>query len=369
MKILLTGSKGFIGKHLSFWLLRQGFEILGLDLDNSNELPLLLNQADFIIHLAGVNRPQNNSTFYEGNYDFTREIVDLLKQNNKNTPLIFASSTQATLDNDYGKSKRLAEQCLFESGLPVYVYRLANVFGKWCKPNYNSVCATYCYNIAHNLPIQIRDPNYVVHFNYVDDVSQEFLRIIKNHFPFSNSVLFVEPIYDCTLGHLAELINYFKETIESTYRLPDIHDEFELKLFETFCDYFSDEGFSFNFVQDNLGSFKEIYKSSKYGQISVNEAFPKVRKGGHYHTFKNELFMTVVGKTKTRLRKVDSNIITEYISEETDMTRITINPGYTHDITNIGDKTSKTLIWISEIFNDDSADTMKEDVDKYEKEN
>ncbi len=167
MKILLTGSKGFIGKHLSFWLLRQGFEVLGLDFDNSNELPLLLNQADFIIHLAGVNRPQSSNEFYEGNYNLTMKIVDLLKQNSKNTPLIFASSTQANLDNDYGKSKRLAEQYLLESGLPVYVYRLANVFGKWGKPNYNSVCATYCYNIAHNLPIQIRDPNYVVHFNYM----------------------------------------------------------------------------------------------------------------------------------------------------------------------------------------------------------
>lgn len=369
MKILLTGSKGFIGKHLSFWLLRQGFEVLGLDLDNSNELPLLLNQANFIIHLAGINRPENNDAFYEGNYDLTRKIVDLLKHNSKNTPIIFASSTQATLNNDYGKSKRLAEQYLFESGLPVYVYRLANVFGKWCKPNYNSVCATYCYNIARDLPIEIRDPNHVIHFNYIDDVCQEFIRIINNHVSASNNVLSIESIYDCTLGHLAELIKYFKETIESTSHLPDIRDEFELKLFETFCDYFSEEGFSFNFVQNNFGSFKEIYKSSKYGQISINEALPKVRKGGHYHTFKKEIFMTVIGKTKTRLRKIDSNIITEHISEETDTTRIAINPSYTHDITNIGEKTSKTLMWVSQVFNEESADTIKEDVDKYEKEN
>jgi len=369
MKILLTGSKGFIGKHLSFWLIRQGFEVLGIDLDNSNELPLLLNQANFIIHLAGVNRPKRSGEFYEGNYDLTKKIVGLLKENNKNTPLIFASSTQAVLDNDYGKSKRLAEQYLFESGFPVYVYRLANVFGKWGKPNHNSVCATYCYNITHNLPIQIRDPNAVVHFNYIDDVCQEFLRIIKNHDPSSNKVLFVEPTYDCTLGHLADLINYFKETIKSSYHLPDIHDEFELKLFETFCDYCSDEELSFNFVQDNYGSFKEIFKSSKYGQISVNEAFPKVKKGGHYHTFKKELFKTVVGKTKTRLRQVESKLITEYISQETDMKVISIDPGYTHDITNVGNKTSKTLMWISEIFNEKSADTIKEDVDKYEKEN
>jgi UDP-2-acetamido-2,6-beta-L-arabino-hexul-4-ose reductase len=345
MKILLTGSKGFIGKHLSFWLLRQGFEVLGLDLDNSNELSLLLNQANFIIHLAGITRPQNNNEFYEGNYYLTKKIVDLLKHTNRNIPIIFASSTQTTLNNDYGKSKKMAEEYLFESGLPVYVYRLANVFGKWSKPNYNSVCATYCYNIAHNIPIEIRDPNYAIHFNSV------------------------EPIHDCTLGHLAELIKYFKITIENTYHVPDIHNEFELKLFETFCDYFSDEGFSFNFVQDNLGSFKEIYKSSKYGQISINETFPKVRKGGHYHTFKKEIFLTILGKTKTRLRKIGSNIAAEYISEEKTMKRISISPGYTHDITNIDDKTSKTLIWISEIFNEKSADTIKEDVDKYEKEN
>ena len=369
MKILLTGSKGFIGKHLSFWLHRQGFEVLGLDLNNSNELSILLNQANFIIHLAGINRPQNKNAFYEGNYNLTRKIVDLLKQNNRNVPIIFASSTQATLNNDYGKSKKMAEEYLFKSGFSVYVYRLANVFGKWCKPNYNSVCATYCYNIAHNLQIEIRDPNYVIHFNYVDDVCQEFLRIVNNHISPSNNVLSVEPTYDCTLGHLAELIRYFKETIESAYHLPDIHNDFELKLFETFCDYSSDEVSSFNFVQDKLGSFKEIYKSSKYGQISINEAFLKVRKGGHYHTFKKEIFMTVMGKTKTRLRKIDSNIITEHISEETDTTRIAINPGYTHDITNIGEKTSKTLMWVSEVFNEKSADTIKEDVDKYEKEN
>ncbi len=369
MKILLTGSKGFIGKHLSFWLLRQGFEVLSLDLENSNELPLLLNQANFIIHLAGINRPQSSEAFYEGNYDFTRKIVDLLKNNSRKTPIIFASSTQATLNNDYGKSKKLAEKYLFESGLPVYVYRLANVFGKWGKPNYNSVCSTYCYNIAHNLPIDIRDSNQVIHFNYVDDVCQEFLRIVNNHISPSNNVLSVEPTYDCTLGHLAELIKYFKETIESTHHLPNIHDEFELKLFETFCDYSSDEVSSFNFVQDKLGSFKEIYKSSKYGQISINEAFPKVKKGGHYHNFKKELFKTVIGKTKIRLRKIDSNIINEYISKELDMTRIVINPGYTHDITNIGEKTSKTLMWVSEVFDEKSADTIKEDVDKHEKEN
>ena len=363
MKVLVTGSKGFIGKNLSFWLSRLGYEILPLDKDNFSELPFLVTQADFIIHLAGVNRPLTKAEFYGGNYDLTKQLVDLIKQNKKAIPIILSSSIQADLDTDYGKSKKMAEDYLLSSGLPVYIYRLANVFGKWCRPNYNSVVATFCYNIAHNLPIEIRDPNYVIHFNYVDDVCKEFIRVLSEHIPSSSELFFVQPTYDCSLGHLADLLYYFKKSIESPYHLPDIHNEFELKLFETFCDYFSEEGHSFNFVEDSRGSFKEIFKSSKYGQISINESFPGVIKGDHYHTYKQEVFMTVLGKCKTRIRKIDSNQIAEYVSTDQESRRINIMPGYTHDITNIGDSNSKVAIWISEIFSEKTSDTYREDVE------
>lgn len=363
MKILLTGSKGFIGKNLLFWLNHSKFEVLTLDIENSSELPFLLAQADFVIHLAGVNRPLNSAEFLDGNYNLTKQIVDLIKQSKKNIPIIFASSTQAVLNNDYGKSKKMAEDYLLGSGLPVYIYRLANVFGKWCRPNYNSVCATFCYNIAHNLPIEIRDQNHIVHFNYVDDICKEFIRLIVNDTPSSNDIFYVQPTHECSLGHLAELLQYFRQSIESDSHLPEINGDFELKLFETFCDYFSDEGQSLNYAEDNRGSFKEIYKSSKFGQISVNESIPGIKKGGHYHTYKKEIFMTVLGKCITRLRKIGTNDIIEYLSEEQKSQKIHIEPGYTHDIINISKKNSKTVMWISEIYDERTPDTIKEDVD------
>ena len=365
MNILLTGSNGFIGQHMSLQLERRGYSVLKYDLDkNETDLINYISQADFIIHLAGINRPLTIEEFYDGNSNFTKKVVDLVKQSKKDIPIIMSSSIQAELDNDYGKSKKMGEDYLFSSGLPVYIYRLANVFGKWCRPNYNSACATFCYNIAHDLEISIRDREYIVHFNYIDDICEEFIRCIEGDRKGSKDILSVKPVYDCSLGKLADLLYYFKGEIESDRHLPLIHDEFELKLFKTFCDYLSDEGYTYNYASDNRGSFEELYKSKKWGQISDNVAFPGIIKGGHYHTYKREIFYTVIGKSEIKQRDINSNDMIIDIADGKDPHPVNIKVGYTHQIKNIGDVDSHTIMWISEIYSPDTHDTYREEVEK-----
>ena len=366
MNVLVTGSNGFIGKHMCLLLKRKGHTVFEYDLGSTeDELRDYISKADFVIHLAGINRPLTTEEFYNGNTNFTKKVVDLIKESGKNTPIIMSSSIQASLDNDYGKSKKMGEDYLFSSGLPVYVYRLANAFGKWCRPNYNSACATFCYNIAHNLEIQIRDREYVVHFNYVTDIVEEFLRVVelKEHNGEKN-ILYVNPTYDCSLGKLADLLYYFKGEIESDRHLPIIHDEFELKLFKTFCDYLSEEGYTYNFAEDNRGSFEELYKSKKWGQISDNVAYPGITKGGHYHTYKKEIFYTVIGKSEIKQRDIKTNEMITDIVDGSHPNPINIRVGYTHQIKNIGDTNTHTIMWISEIYNPETHDTYREEVEK-----
>ena len=366
MNVLVTGSNGFIGKHMCLLLKRKGHTVFEYDLGSTeDELRDYISKADFVIHLAGINRPLTTEEFYNGNTNFTKKVVDLIKESGKNTPIIMSSSIQASLDNDYGKSKKMGEDYLFSSGLPVYVYRLANAFGKWCRPNYNSACATFCYNIAHNLEIQIRDREYVVHFNYVTDIVEEFLRVVelKEHNGEKN-VLYVNPTYDCSLGKLADLLYYFKGEIESDRHLPIIHDEFELKLFKTFCDYLSEEGYTYNFAEDNRGSFEELYKSKKWGQISDNVAYPGITKGGHYHTYKKEIFYTVIGKSEIKQRDIKTNEMITDVVDGSHPNPINIRVGYTHQIKNIGDTNTHTIMWISEIYNPETHDTYREEVEK-----
>ena len=365
MKVLVTGAKGFIGKHMCLHLERLGFTVLPYDLDNSDEdLKAFVDEADFIVHLAGINRPLTIEEFYDGNSNFTAKVVDFVKKSNKNTPIIMSSSIQAELDNDYGKSKKMGEDYLLNSGLPVYVYRLANVFGKWCRPNYNSACATFCYNIAHDLPIQIRDREYVVHFNYIDDICEEFIKTINGDLKGSKEILYVQPTHDCSLGKLADLLYYFKGEIESERHLPLIHDEFELKLFKTFCDYLSEDGYSFNFASDARGSFEELYKSKKWGQISDNVSYPGITKGGHYHTYKKEIFYTVIGQCEIKQRNIKNNDMIVDVVDGEHPNPINIRVGYTHQIKNIGKENSHTIMWISEIYNPETHDTYREEVEK-----
>ena len=366
MNVLVTGSNGFIGKHMCLLLKRKGHTVFEYDLGSTeDELRDYVSKADFVIHLAGINRPLTTEEFYNGNTNFTKKIVDLIKESGKDTPIIMSSSIQASLDNDYGKSKKMGEDYLFSSGLPVYVYRLANAFGKWCRPNYNSACATFCYNIAHNLEIQIRDREYVVHFNYVTDIVEEFLKVVelKEHKGEKN-ILYVNPTHDCSLGKLADLLYYFKGEIESDRHLPIIHDEFELKLFKTFCDYLSEEGYTYNFAEDNRGSFEELYKSKKWGQISDNVAYPGITKGGHYHKYKKEIFYTVIGKSEIKQRDIKTNEMITDVVDGNHPNPINIRVGYTHQIKNIGDTNTHTIMWISEIYNPETHDTYREEVEK-----
>ena len=364
MKVLVTGANGFIGKHMVKALTRAGHEVLPYDLDKTEEdLKAYVKEADFVVHLAGINRPLTVEEFYDGNTNFTKKLVDFLKNSGKNAPIIMSSSIQAELDNDYGKSKKMGEEYLFASALPVYVFRLANVFGKWCRPNYNSAAATFMYNIAHDLPIEIRDPEYVVHYNYIDDIVDTFFECINGNIKPSKQILKVEPIYDCKLGKLASLLRDFKSKVESEEHLPTIHSPFEYKLFVSFLDYLKDDSYSYNYSEDQRGSFEEVYKNAKYGQISVNKAYPGILKGGHYHTYKNEIFMTVEGDCVTRLRKLGTEKIEEYPQKGSESVKVRISPYYTHDIRNVGSINSSTLMWISEVYTDQTPDTFREDVD------
>ncbi|MCR4880184.1 MAG: NAD-dependent epimerase/dehydratase family protein [Bacilli bacterium] len=364
MNILVTGANGFIGKHLCLLLTRHEHDVFKYDIDSTiDELKDYISKADFIIHLAGINRPLTNEEFYDGNTNFTKKLVDLVKESNRDIPIIFSSSIQAALDNDYGKSKKMAEDYLLSSGLTTYVYRLYNVFGKWCRPNYNSAAATFSYNIAKGLDISIRDRDYVVSYNYVEDICNTFIDVIEGKAKASPiSINYVEPIYKCSLGHLADLLYYFKESVESDKHLPIIHDDFEYKLFVSFLDYLSDEGYAFNYAKDNRGYFEEHYKSKKYGQISTNMAYPNITKGGHYHTYKKEIFYVVKGTCEIKQRNIKNNDIIIDKVDGDHPNPINIIPMYTHSIKNIGDSNSITLMWISEIYSDDTADTYREDV-------
>lgn len=364
MNVLVTGSNGFIGKHTCVWLTRRNHLVFKYDIDSSlDELKEYISKCDAIIHLAGINRPLTTEEFYDGNTNFTKKLVDLVKEKHRDIPIIFSSSIQAELDNDYGKSKRMAEEYLLSSGLTTYVYRLANVFGKWCRPNYNSASATFSYNIAHNLPISVRDPNYVVSYNYVTDIVNEFIDVIEaKKEALTKDINYIEPTYECSLGRLSELLYYFKSKVESDEHLPTINNEFEYKLFVSFLDYLSDEGYSFNYASDSRGYFEEHYKSKKWGQISINMAYPGIEKGGHYHTYKEEIFYTVIGECVINQRNIKNNERLSELSGETHNHQVSIHPYYTHAIKNIGNINSLTLMWISEVYSEDTPDTFREEL-------
>lgn len=361
MKILITGSNGFIGKNLSLILKENHFEVFEYDINNSDdELIYFIKECDFIVHLAGVNRADDINKIYDGNVNIAKKIIDLVNKYNKDVKIIVSSSVQASLDNPYGKAKKEVEDLFINSLLNVYIYRLSNVFGKWCRPNYNSVCATFCYNIAHDLPIRIDDEKKIIHFNYIDDICYEFIDVIKsNKNPIKNNILKINKTYDCSLKNLADLIKKFKKDIESDRHLPTICNDFELKLFITFCDYLNDNKYLLNFVKDERGYFKELYKSQLYGQISINMSYPNITKGGHYHTYKKEIFYVVKGTCSIVLKNIHNDDLIKYEINDNDMKMVDILPNYEHKITNIGTKNSYTLMWISEIFDKNNTDTYK----------
>lgn len=366
MKILITGAKGFIGRNLIAELRNKKYnDLFEYDIDTE---PSLLEhyckEADFVFHLAGVNRPQEQSEFMTGNFGFTSTLLDTLQKYTNKCPIMLSSSTQAMLDNPYGLSKKAGEDLLFEygkeSGAPVLIYRFPNVFGKWCKPNYNSAVATFCSNIANNLPITINDRTTVLTLVYIDDVVEELLHTLEGKANINEKGFCSVPVFHSKmLGDIVDLLYSFKASREEL-SVPNLSDEFTRKLYATYLSYLPTDQFSYPLKMniDNRGSFTEIIKTADRGQFSVNISKPGIVKGNHWHHTKNEKFLVVSGKGVIRFRKVDSCEVIEYNVNGDKLEVVDIPTGYTHNIENLGETDLVTFMWASELFNPDKPDTI-----------
>jgi UDP-2-acetamido-2,6-beta-L-arabino-hexul-4-ose reductase len=364
MKILVTGSKGFIGKNLVAELKNRGYTDI-YEFDRNTDKYLLdkyTKECDFVFHLAGVNRPKNEEEFMEGNFGFTSELLELLKKHNNKSPILITSSIQAQRDNPYGRSKKAGEDLVFsygkETGAKVLVYRLPNVFGKWCRPNYNSAIATFCHNIAHDLPITVNDPNVIMNLVYIDDVVEEFIRALNGNENKVGDFCEVSIVQQITLGEIVDLIYSFKRSRKER-SIPNLSDEFTKKLYSTYLSYLPENKFSYELKMniDNRGSFTEFIKTLDRGQVSVNISKPGITKGNHWHHTKNEKFLVVSGKGVIRFRKIDSDEIIEYYVSDDKLEVVDIPPGYTHNIENLGDTDMVTIMWANEPFDPEKPDT------------
>lgn len=363
--VLVTGSNGFIGKNLVTHLQpNEDIRLLRFDADNSEEeLKTALQQADFVFHLAGVNRPQHEGEFQTGNAELTARIIRILEALGKGTPIVLSSSTQATLDNPYGRSKKHAEGHVFgyaeRTGAPVYVYRLPGLFGKWSRPNYNSVVSTFCYNVSHGLPLQINAPGRSLSLAYIDDVISEFLAALDgNPSRGEDGYCYVPRTFEITLQGLADLICSFRDS-RTTAILPDMGDSLTKRLYSTYLSYLEVDDFSYaaEMKTDDRGWLFELVKSPDMGQIFVSQTKPGITRGGHYHHTKVEKFVVVQGQAVIRFRKIDGDQVIEYPVSEEKIEIVDIPPGYTHEITNVGEADVITLFWANEIFDPERPDT------------
>ena len=422
MKILVTGAKGFVGRNLCLTLEQMpDIEVLKYDLGDEAKLDAYLAECDFVMHLAGVNRPKDPAEFTTGNAVFTEDILEKLAARSNPPPVLLSSSIQVALDNDYGKSKKAAEDAVTaygeKTGAPVYVYRLANVFGKWCRPNYNSAVATWVYNIARDLPIMVRDPEATVTLVYIDDVVRSFVGKVESckfgvlsckleecgqgsgfrvsgpgqdcgdvltqksgetetqredmayaipslcHSALkNNTILSVSPSYTKTLGEIVDLIKSFHDE-PNTLMVPDQMDEFTKKLYSTYLAALPEDKFSYPLTMhcDNRGSFTEVLHSTERGQVSVNVSKPGITKGQHWHHTKHEKFLVVSGKGEINFRMADNPnapIISYKVSGEK-LEIVRIPPGYTHNIVNVGDTDMVTVMWANEVFDPLVPDTIR----------
>lgn len=364
MKILVTGSGGFIGKNLVCQLHNLGYSnILEYDRTKSEkDLDEYTKQCEFVFHLAGVNRIQNKNECMEENYNFTLKLIQALKRNNNKSSILYSSSIQAELDNEYGKSKKLSEEILLnyskQNNVKIIIYRLTNVFGKWCKTNYNSVVATFCYNIANNIPIKINDKNTVLNLAYIDDVVEEFINIMNEKKDTNKKYYYNSKIYSVKLGKIATLIKSFKKSRENLY-IPNTKNEFIKKLYSTYLSYLPENNFAYNIKTntDERGLFTELFKTNERGQFSVNIIKPGITKGNHWHNTKNEKFIVVSGKGVIKFRKIGCNKIIEYYVDDKNIKIIDIPVGYTHNITNLGNTNMVVIMWANEIYNAEKSDT------------
>ena len=366
MKVLVTGSNGFIGKNLISRLQEENnIEIVTFDIEDTFEkIKNNIKDIDFIFHLAGINRPQTKDEFYSGNSDLTKKIVDLIK--GKKIPLLITSSIQAELNNDYGKSKKIAEEYIKNNLNNYYIYRLHNVFGKWCRPNYNSVVATFCNNIAHDETIQIDDPKKELTLIYIDDVVEEFINILYGNTPketHKNGCHYIKPRYNVTLKYLSDKISEFRTSMNSIF-VPKTGDDFIRKLYSTYISYLDLNNMIIPIEKhtDDRGSFAEILKTFDSGQFSISYSKPGIVRGNHYHHTKIERFIVVKGKARISFKNIisDEKISFEVSDEKIEI--VTIPVGYTHKIENIGKEEMILAIWCNELFNEKRPDTFFREV-------
>lgn len=363
MKILITGANGFLAKNLRVHLSeRQDLKVVLFSREDDVEsLESKLVDVDFVFHLAGVNRPKTESEFTEGNADLTRELCRMLEKTGKDVPILYTSSIQAALDNPYGKSKLDAELAIKsyaeKSGASAYIFRLPNVFGKWSKPNYNSVVATFCNNIANDLPIQINDPSHLVRLVYVDDVVKHFIWAMDGVIE-ENTFCEISPVYEITVGNLANKIKAYKASRENLVTEP-VGTGLDRALHSTYLSYLKPEQFSYPLIKhgDERGVFVEMLKTKDSGQVSFFTAHPGITRGGHYHHSKTEKFLVLKGKARFKFRDVVTDEYYELETNGDDPVVVETVPGWTHDITNIGDDEMIVMLWANEIFDKENPDT------------
>lgn len=364
MKILVTGTNGFVGKNLIAELNNRGYNhIYKFDIDTDTTLlDEFTKNCGFVFHLAGVNRPKDEKDFMEGNFGFTSELLELLKKHNNKSSILITSSIQAERDNSYGNSKRAGEELLFnyskETGAKVLVYRLPNLFGKWSRPNYNTVVATYCHNISRGLDIQINNEDAELTLCYIDDVLDEFIRALEGNETKNGDYCCVPVTHKIKLGDLADRIRSFNES-RKELSVPNMEDLLTKKLYSTYLSFLPEDEFSYDLKMncDNRGSFTEFIRTPERGQVSVNVAKPGITKGNHWHHTKNEKFLVVSGTGLIRFRKIGSDEIIEYKVSGEKFQVVDIPTGYTHSIVNIGNTDMVTVMWASEAFNPEKPDT------------
>ena len=399
MKILVTGAAGFVGKNLCATLsnIRDGKdrthpeisvdEIFEFDIDTDAALlDGYCKEADFVFNLAGVNRPKDNSEFMEGNFGFASTLLEKLKKHNNTCPVMLSSSIQATLigrygESDYGKSKLKGEELFFDyaatSGAKVLVYRFPNLFGKWCRPNYNSAVATFCNNIANDLPITVNDRNTQLELLYIDDLVNEMIRALENNenrceydglVPVKNKdgrYCYCPITHKVTLGEIVDLLETFRAQPENLV-IPEIpNGSFAKKLYSTYLSYLPKEKVSFPLEMniDDRGSFTELLKTEKCGQISVNISKPGITKGQHWHNTKWEFFIVVAGHGLIQERKIGTDEVLEFEVSGEKIEAIHMLPGYTHNIINLSDTEDLvTVMWANEQFDKNHPDTFFETV-------
>ena len=368
--VLVTGSNGFIGKNLIEGLKRyENIEIRRFDVnDNIELLAKHLKDVDIVFHLAGVNRPKDIAEFKIGNVDLTRNIVDIVAKNNADIPIVLPSSIQAGLENPYGISKKQAENILIEysrkNNAKIYIYRLPNVFGKWCRPNYNSVVATFCYNIANGIEIQISDSNKEIELVYIDDLVNEFVHILSDNDKEAETFFYqINRTFKITLGDLAKTIYQLRD-IRQTLMIPDLSDDIVNCLYATYLSYLDEDDFSYkpNLKEDGRGKLFELLKSRHFGQIFISSSHKGVIRGNHYHNTKIEKFCVIKGTAVIKFRHIFKDEVLSYHVFGDNIEVIDIPPGYTHSIENLGEDEMIVLFWASQIFDPEKTDTYFEEV-------